>query len=377
VADSERNIEGLDPAIATSMLAALDDDEEDHQALAGYLEGLGIPLTSMIDAAQSNQLVAAAFTDLVHPHGELTLDQLAAKAEVSVLEARRILRALGIPVGSSAEPSYVEADIDLVRVCAHAVVMLPPGLAYSVLRVIGSSFDRIADSAVGRYFAIAQPSIDAASTPLIEQAGSIRAAAEVLCDGLAAMAPRLLAHHLWAATGRYWAARKDVTAYETACLAVGFVDLVGFTPLSRHVTISELERLVSRFENTAYEAVAANDGRVVKLIGDEVMFVSLDGVSACEIALQLLGEFGDEDSITPRAGVAFGELLARDGDYYGPTVNLASRVGDIAVPNELLVTNPVTDQLKEIDGLFTVESSGRRMLKGFDEPVQVFTVGRA
>ncbi|MBI2703667.1 MAG: hypothetical protein HYX32_00020 [Actinobacteria bacterium] len=348
---------------------------EQHE-LTGYLQGLGLPLTSMIEAARSDQLVAAAFADHVHPQGELNLEELAQRAGVSVLEARRILRALGIAVGRSNDASYVEADAELVRVCADAIEALPGSLAYSVLRVVGSSFDRIADSAVGRYFAVAQPGIDVSAMPLDEQARGIRSAAEVLCTGVQAMAPRLLAHHLWGATSRYWAARRGVTAYETACLAVGFVDLVGFTPLSQHVTVSELERLVSRFESVSYDAAAANGGRVVKLIGDEVMFVALDGVAACEIALTLLVEFGEDGAILPRAGVAFGELLARDGDYYGPTVNLASRIGDIAVPNELLVTNPVADQLLAVDDLFAIDRSGRRMLKGFDDPVEVCSVRR-
>lgn len=350
--------------------------DDEQRELAEYLVGLGVSVTEMLEAAKEDRLVAAAFTELVHPRGELSLDDVAREAGISVLEARRIVRALGVPLGSSSEPMYVAADVELLRVCARAVESLPPALAYSVFRVIGSSFDRIADASVGRYFAIAQPGIDAAEVPLVDQAKAIRDAAEVLCSGVAAMAPRLLAHHLWAATGRYWTARQGVTAYETANLAVGFVDLVGFTPLSRHVSTSELERLVSRFETTAYEAVAANDGRVVKLIGDEVMFVALDGVAACEIALTLLEEFSADESIAPRGGIAMGELLARDGDYYGPTVNLAARVGDIAVPNELLVTNPIHDQLDAVADLFAVEPAGRRMLKGFDEPVQVYSVQR-
>src|SRR5207237_7796937 len=98
-------------------------------------------------------------------------------------------------------------------------------------------------------------------------------------------------------------------------------DLVGYTPLSQQLPVEELAELVSRFESVAYDAIAASGGRVVKLIGDEVMFVALDAVAAVDAALSLIDAFRDDGSaITPRGAIAVGELLARGGDYYGPTV---------------------------------------------------------
>jgi adenylate cyclase len=74
----------------------------------------------------------------------------------------------------------------------------------------------------------------------------------------------------------------------------------------------------------------------VKLIGDEVMFVTRDPAAACDIALELFERVAGDPNVTPRGGIAFGELLLRAGDYFGPIVNLASRVAQIAVPSELL-----------------------------------------
>jgi len=153
------------------------------------------------------------------------------------------------------------------------------------------------------------------------------------------------------------------------------VDLVGSTALSRRVTTAELVAVVERFEEVTYDIATARGGRVVKYIGDEVMFVVADAPAACDIALALLEAFADDPTVTPRAGVAEGELLDRGGDYHGPIVNLAARLADIAVAREVLVSREVADHATA-PGL-RCELAGRRMLRGFDEPVTVMSVRRA
>ena len=91
-----------------------------------------------------------------------------------------------------------------------------------------------------------------------------------------------------------------------------------------------------------YDIVLRAGARVVKLIGDEVMFVTVDADAACRAALALMDGFVAVDArVVPRGGVAFGNVLVRGGDYYGPVVNLASRLVDEAVPEEVLATTEV------------------------------------
>lgn len=351
-------------------------DGEQAELLA-YLRALGLTTEEVERAADEGRLITAAFEQAIHPRPVLTMTALAELAGVDPAVAASVLAAMGLPAGPPDLVAYTEADVELVRVCAEAFAVLPEALLLSVLRVVGSSFDRIADASVARYYAIAQRGIDESDISLRDQAASIRAAAEALCAGIGAIAPRLLAHHLWQTSLRYWSARQHVTSYESARLAVGFVDLVGFTPLARQLTTAELGDLVSRFEQTAYDAVARGDGRLVKLIGDEVMFVALEATTACEIALSLVDAFRDDGSaITPRGGIAHGELLARDGDYYGPTVNLASRIAATAQAEEVLVTNPVRDELERAGSTLAVERAGTPVLKGFDDPIEVFRIAR-
>jgi adenylate cyclase len=161
---------------------------------------------------------------------------------------------------------------------------------------------------------------------------------------------------------------------DTAHMTVGFVDLVGFTTLSGRMAPRELADTIERFEETAHDVVTARGCRLVKLIGDEVMFVALDATAACDAALALVEKFRGDATVTPRGALATGELVIRGGDYYGPVVNLASRVAELAVPNELLVTEAVAAHTQSI--AFRFEPAGKRMLKGFDQPVALLSVER-
>jgi adenylate cyclase len=181
----------------------------------------------------------------------------------------------------------------------------------------------------------------------------------------------IFAHHLRDAIARQRASHTDTTDRSLSRLAVGFVDLVGFTPISRQAAPSDLLQLIGQFELEAFEVAAAHNGRVVKHIGDEVMFVALDVAAGCSIAAALTDAF-DTKGIEPRAGLAFGDVISRYGDYYGPVVNLAARLADLAVPKEVLVDAAAAEAARGASVL--LEPAGRRLLKGFDEPVEVYSV---
>jgi adenylate cyclase len=137
------------------------------------------------------------------------------------------------------------------------------------------------------------------------------------------------------------------------------------------VAPTELLQLIGQFELDAFEIAAAHDGRVVKHIGDEVMFIALDAAAGCSIAAALTQAF-DTQGIEPRAGLAFGDVISRYGDYYGPVVNLAARLADLAVPKEVLVDAGAAEATR--DSPVVVLPAGRRLLKGFDEPVEVYSL---
>ena len=97
------------------------------------------------------------------------------------------------------------------------------------------------------------------------------------------------------------------------------------------------------------------------------MFVGVEPRAACDFALDLLASFGEEQLV--HGAVVYGDVLFRHGDYYGPVVNRASRIADLAVPGEVLVDSSIA----EIPAVSS-QPAGRRVLRGFDEPVEVFSI---
>jgi len=123
---------------------------------------------------------------------------------------------------------------------------------------------------------------------------------------------------------------------------VGFADLVGFTAMSQQVSEVELANIVGLFEDLVFDVITAQGGRVVKTIGDEVMFAVGDPNAAAEIALALVeGTRAEEDLSDVRVGLASGAVLEREGDLYGPVVNLASRMVELARPGSVLTSDDV------------------------------------
>jgi adenylate cyclase len=121
---------------------------------------------------------------------------------------------------------------------------------------------------------------------------------------------------------------------------VGFADMVGFTTLSQQLSEEELAAVVARFEEVAHDTVTAGAGRVVKMIGDEAMFVAESALGAARIGLALAEAYaGDELLSDVRVALAVGPVLVQDGDFYGPVVNLASRVVNMAAPGSVIVTD--------------------------------------
>jgi adenylate cyclase len=154
-------------------------------------------------------------------------------------------------------------------------------------------------------------------------------------------------------------------------VAIAFADLAGYARLTvergDQVAVETVERFL--------EAVSLNlpvDARVIKTLGDEVMVIGTDPVALTEWAVGLQAEVAREEP-APRIGIHYGEVLYRDGDYFGREVNQAARVVARAGGGEVLVTRPVADTAAGFDGLH-FRRIGEVRLKGFSEPTELFAV---
>ena len=341
-------------------------------ALLRWLAARGVGLDEMV-AAQRRGLLAALAGDLaLRPGRRLTLAQLAAHAGLDPKRVEDIRMAAGLPTVGLDDRVFSEEDGITFTSFAMGAAQFGEVAVRRFTRVIGSSLARIAEAAVSLFYANVEGPIREAGATELELAQATVRAIESLGAVQHAIVG-LFRLHMEMAIQRLRLARR--TSFETVHLTVGFVDLVGFTTLSRRMTAHELATVVDRFEDAAHDIATARGGRIVKLVGDEVMFATLTAAAGCDIALALVERFAGDPSITPRGGIATGEVLIRGGDYYGPVVNLAARLAQLAVPSELLVTTEVAAEAAEASLRFV--PAGRRLPKGFDDPVTLLTVERA
>jgi adenylate cyclase len=131
---------------------------------------------------------------------------------------------------------------------------------------------------------------------------------------------------------------------------VGFADLVGYTRLSARLEPAELPALLGRFQQLATTQAGAQGGRVVKLIGDAVMFLAPDPRSAALAALGLRDAMRtDPEAPKVRIGLATGPLVHLEGDVYGDTVNRASRIAELARPDTVLADDDTAAALADAE----------------------------
>ena len=268
--------------------------------------------------------------------------ELAAKVGMERHLSKRFWRAMGFPDVPDDERVFTDVDADAL---STVQAMLTLGLtnvdvAIQLTRVIGSSQARIAEAMLGSN---EQRSASPASP---HETDLFAMAADSTLETQSRLLDYVWRRHLQAATRRRLMS-DGAPARPTVPLAVGFADLVGFTAMSQQISERELAAVVGRFEALAFDAVTQHGGRVAKMIGDEVMFV-VDGVGAAlETALGLAEAYADDDLLSDvRVGLAYGDVLALEGDYYGPVVNLASRIVNIAIPGAVVVSESVHQALE-------------------------------
>jgi adenylate cyclase len=157
--------------------------------------------------------------------------------------------------------------------------------------------------------------------------------------------------------------------------SVGFADLVSYTSLSRRMNEKTLARLVQTFENKCAEVISVGGGRLVKTVGDEVLYIAETPTAGAEIALALSREIAADERLPEgRVAMVWGRVLSRLGDIYGPTVNLAARLTAIAAPGQVLVDDLTAGVLGD-DPRFVLTPLEVQNVRGFGE-VRPVALGR-
>ncbi|MGZ4660471.1 MAG: adenylate/guanylate cyclase domain-containing protein [Arthrobacter sp.] len=336
-----------------------------------------VPPTGTISA---ERLAAKALeTRLLGGERKLRRREVAAGAGLSLLSARKLWRALGFPNLGDEDVAFTERDqaalstvVDLVRTGT-----LTEEAAISVTRAIGQMTDRMV---VWQVEALVEDMVHQQGIPDAVARKRLVGQLPALVDALEEVLVYSWRRQLNAAVQRLAVrAEAGLQASEEGregdeddaplplARAVGFADLVSYTSLSRRMNEKTLAQLVQRFENKCAEIISVGGGRLVKTVGDEVLYIAETPAAGAEISLALSQAF-TEDEILPEARVAmvWGRILSRLGDIYGPTVNLAARLTALADPGAVLVDSMTAAALEE-DERFVLIPQPAEQVRGFGE----------
>ncbi|BBH16538.1 adenylate cyclase [Nocardioides baekrokdamisoli] len=303
--------------------------------------------------------------------GRYTSDEVARAVGLPVEHAKRLWRALGFPE-SGGQAMFLEQDIHALRTAAELVRtgLVDLDLAVNLARGLGQTMARLADWQVTAIL----HRVEALGAD--EEQGNLIAAAIGMTDDFVQPFETLLIYawhrHLDAAIARVEAGAADDHDLHTIDLTVGFADIVSFTALSNRMAEGEIGDLVEVFESRCADVISSNRGRVIKSIGDSVLFVNHDPIAAYDTAQGIIQVIGRDPRMPDvRVGLASGSVVARQGDVFGPPVNLASRLTAVARRNRIIVDD-ATAALLPADQ-FETRRLAARPVRGFGivEPVAV------
>jgi adenylate cyclase len=153
--------------------------------------------------------------------------------------------------------------------------------------------------------------------------------------------------------------------------AFAFLDLTGYTRLTEEHGDQAAAELAADLTELVQGEVGRRAGRAVKWLGDGVMSSFRDPVDAVVATIEVGRRTGEVGLPPAHAGVAAGPVIFQDGDYYGRTVNLASRLAGVAQPGQTLVDTEVVRLAGERDEI-SFQSVGEMSLRGMASPLEVF-----
>jgi class 3 adenylate cyclase len=337
-----------------------------RRELLEHLSERGVSIEEMLQADAMRGLTAAASDRLLTSPRTLSRDEAAARVGLTAEQVDRAWMAVGLPALPEDGPACSEGDLLLLAAFAAGMELLGFEAALQFSRVIGTSLARIADAAITGFLVNVERPLNIEHARPVELARVSEEGTSILVSMPEFFGPLFL-HHAALANARSRATREGPTSFAEYRLSVGFLDLVDFTAWSEGLTAEQLAHAVNEFEEAASDRITPSGARVVKSIGDAIMFVSPDAATACRVALDLCGFVDAHPLLTRlRGAVTSGTLLSRDGDYFGPTVNRAARLVKEALPGTLVSDAPVEG--------FDCEAIGVRVLRGMNEPVPLYRV---
>lgn len=311
----------------------------------------------------------------------LSREQVGREAGVEMARADSFWRALGFPVNDTHEMVFTERDVQALSTVTRLMAEhdIDTELALALTRAVARSSERlatwhtqllaeqIAEQMQRRGALPASSAGPDAETRAHPAASTVGPVADRVCELVDALEPLLTyawRRNLHSAVSRMMTDADPESYGLVRQRSVGFADLVNFTALVRRMSERDLGRMVQRFEALSADVITAHGGRLIKSLGDEVMFTTVGTQAAAATALDLVDAMA-EDELLPslRVGMARGPVITRMGDVFGTTVNRAARLTAVAGTNAVLVDALLARELATQSG-FELRGQRRRVLQG-------------
>ena len=356
-----------------------------RRALLEYLTARGATLEQMVEAHRQGGLPVVAGELVVGTEpATLSLEELAARCGVSVERLQRVLLAMGLPL---APDTKLSGDLDsLMAAFEQGVALMGEDAILAFTRVLGAAATNIAEAAVALFYAELGPGTGREGSDELARARVSETATRAFTTVPGVLSRLLLAQFERAARRavltRDWSAPTGVggdaaaAAGPSEVVALGFVDLVGSTQWAEGLSLRDHSLALSRFGSAAWSSAVHAGGRVVKMIGDEVFFAAPSVDAACWIGTEVC-QAAEVDPVLPPARGAVGQGLVtpREGDYFGPLVNLVSRLVKVAAPGGLVITEEAAVVLPA--ERWALRKLDPQTMRGVERPVSVFAVTSA
>jgi adenylate cyclase len=364
-----------------------DPNAEERLALLRYLSDRGASIDQMVDAHAQGNLPGVASDLVVRRDEQVPVAEVAARSGVSLDRVLRVLLAAGIPAGPDTE--VPARTVDLMAAFEQGAAVLGDEAILAFTRLLGAAAIQIAEAAVALFYSELGPGTEREGGDEITRAHlaeratlSFTAVPDVLAQMVFDQFERALRRAVdvrsWgqeAGTSPLDAVDVVTAGANTEHVALGFVDLVGSTVWAQGVSLRDQSLALARFESAAWSSAVLSGGRIVKMIGDEVFFAAATADAACRIGTDAIRAAAEDEVLPPARGVVgIGLATPREGDYFGPLVNLLSRMEKIGNPNDLIVTEEVAKELAPGD--WSVEPLEPTELRGIEGPVRAFKVDR-
>lgn len=335
--------------------------------LIKYLDDLGFTVDEMVEAERRGRLFGLA-GDVLQWSGP-PIHSLKTAADELGLSAEDVAHAwalLGLTVADSDVAALSQTDVEALATWVALKAVVGEDGAFGLLRVLGAAMSRLAE-AESTMIRAGMPDIHMTHThDELATAQAYRAVAEFV-PRMGTLIDTVHRHHLTSARTYFEGVVRDTSASVTC--GVGFADLSNFTVLTRALTPAQLQDLLNEFGAAVTDVVHADGGRVVKFIGDAVMWVSPTAQQLVRAAVHLVDHpKAREADLQVRAGLDYGTALAINGDYFGNPVNLAARLVAAAAPGQILAAPALHDRLPDWPAI----ACGPLNLKGFENPVTAF-----